>query len=106
MEFLGPLVSPAAVQRFTGAVSRLRGEGAEVLHGGGCLQRSGCCVAPTLVWVEHPGAMMNQETFAPLLQVVPYEGLDEAIGMNNAVPQGLSSALSIDSLRHAERFLS
>jgi aldehyde dehydrogenase (NAD+) len=49
--------------------------------------------------------MADQETFAPLLQVMPYEGLDEAIRMNNAVPQGLSSALFTDSLRHAERFL-
>jgi aldehyde dehydrogenase (NAD+) len=102
---MGPLINRAAVERMRAALDRVRQEGGRVLAGGGTVDRSGFFVQPTLV-EAHPAMRITcEETFAPILYVQEFETLDEAIGMHNAVPQGLSSAIFTLNLRYAERFL-
>ena len=105
---MGPLVTRAAVERYTAAVAAARAQGGEVLHGGRVLDRPGNFVEPTLV--AAPGherfPIAWEETFAPILYLFEVAGLDEALRAHNAVPQGLSSAIFTDSLRAAEQFLS
>ncbi|HEX9604141.1 MAG TPA: aldehyde dehydrogenase family protein [Myxococcales bacterium] len=105
---MGPLVTRAAVERFAAAVAAARAQGGEVRFGGRVLDRSGNFVEPTLIVAPRHDAfpIAWEETFAPILYVFEVTDLDEALRANNAVPQGLSSALFTDSLRAAERFLS
>jgi aldehyde dehydrogenase (NAD+) len=103
---MGPLIDAAAVRAFTQAVAEARAAGATIVHGGGVVERAGTFVEPTLVTglrTEHP--LVQRETFAPLLYVMPYDSLDEAIALNNGVRQGLSSALFTQNVRTAEAFL-
>jgi aldehyde dehydrogenase (NAD+) len=67
---------------------------------------SGCYVKPCIAAVENPAAIVQQETFAPIVYVMKYRELDEAIAMQNDVPQGLSSAIMTLNMREAELFLS
>ena len=103
---MGPLIDEAARERFLAAVAELRTLGAEILHGGEALPGPGYFVQPTLVSAKSEWDIVKRETFAPLLYVLRYRTLDEAIAIHNDVPQGLSSALFTENLRHAERFLS
>ncbi len=95
------------------ALEQARAEGCTVLCGGGegidrWSDRPGWCVEPTLVRVPKGARppIAQDETFAPILYIFEFDDLDEAIGLHNSVPQGLSSALFTDSFRSAERFLS
>jgi aldehyde dehydrogenase (NAD+) len=101
---VGPLISPEAVETMQRALATIREQGGEVLIGGGHIE--GCYVEPTIVRVATPIEMMQTETFAPILYVVPFDTLDEAIAMHNGVPQGLSSAIFTRDLQSAETFLS
>ena len=75
--------------------------------GGNAIDRKGgCFVEPTIVRAEKPIPVMRDEIFAPILYVVPFDNLEEAIAMQNDVPQGLSSAIFTKSLHHSEQFLS
>ena len=103
---MGPLIDAAAVERFRGVMVELKGLGAEVLYGGEVLPGPGYFVQPTLVGADPGWEVVKRETFAPILYVIRYRTLDEAIAIHNDVPQGLSSALFTDRLEHAERFLS
>jgi aldehyde dehydrogenase (NAD+) len=103
---MGPLIDAAAVQRFERAVKTATEQGGTVLHGGQRVARTGFFVEPTLIRSDRPLPIAEEETFAPILYIVPFATLDEAIALHNAVPQGLSSAIFTDNLRHAERFLS
>lgn len=103
---MGPLIDAPAVERFHQALDELRAAGGEVLYGGRALAGPGHFVVPTLVTAENHWPVVQRETFAPILYVMPCRDLDEAIALNNAVPQGLSSALFTEDFRHAERFLS
>jgi aldehyde dehydrogenase (NAD+) len=105
---MGPLISGAAVERFTAAVAAAQAQGGEVRFGGKVLSSPGHFVEPTLIVAPAQEAfpIAWQETFAPILYVFVVDGIDEAVRANNAVPQGLSSAIFTDSLRAAERFLS
>src|SRR5207247_574642 len=81
-------------------------QGGKIVCGGSSFKRSGYYVQPTIV-AAHPGMeIVKQETFAPILYVLPYETLDEATTLHNAVPQGLSSAIFTDRFQEAEQFLS
>ena len=105
---LGPLISPTSVERYLAALDKARAQGGLVLHGAARVDRPGFYVLPTLVAAPAPQdfPVAFEETFAPILYVFEVDGLEQAIAANNAVSQGLSSALFTDSLRRAELFLS
>jgi aldehyde dehydrogenase (NAD+) len=103
---LGPLISEAAIERMQSALGTARQQGGQVLCGGNRLKRRGYFVDPAIVRASPEMPIVAQETFAPILYVLPYRNLDDAIAWNNAVPQGLSSAIFSDSVLETERFLS
>ncbi len=103
---MGPLVNEAAVHAYLAAIDTIREQGGEVLCGGHRLDRPGFYVEPTLVRA-HPGMeITREETFAPILYVLEFDELDQAIALHNSVDQGLSSAIFTSNLYSAERFLS
>ncbi len=104
---LGPLISGRAVDLMMEAIDRAKAQGGRVLTGGGKLLAIGeNYVEPTIIRMPRQTPLVCEETFAPILYVMTYETLDEAIAMHNAVPQGLSSAMFTRDLLAAERFLS
>lgn len=104
---MGPLVSREAVTAMMSALDQIRAEGGEVVHGGKPLDYpGGCYVEPTLVRSHGGMRMLREEVFAPVLHLIEFETLDEALELHNAVPQGLSSAIFTNGLRAAETFLS
>lgn len=103
---MGPLIDAAAVEKYRAVLEEIKQQGGEVLCGGRLLPRSGHFVEPTIVRAENHWSVVQRETFAPILYVMTYRTLEEAIGMQNAVPQGLSSSLFTMHLRHSEQFLS
>ncbi len=103
---MGPLISPAAVETFKAAIDRSRSLGGEILFGGEVLEGPGNFVMPTLIRAQNDWDIVQRETFAPILYVIPYGKFEEAIALQNAVAQGLSSALFTTNLQRAERFLS
>ncbi len=107
---VGPLVDKSAVRLFTDAIEKVKQEGGTILHGGDVLSglgyESGTFVVPALAEVENHYQIVQDETFAPLLYLIRYKDIDEAIHLNNDVPQGLSSAIFTLNLREAEQFLS
>ncbi|MEX5215978.1 MAG: aldehyde dehydrogenase family protein [Nitrospiraceae bacterium] len=103
---MGPLIDRAAVERYRATLEEVRREGGEVLIGGAVLDRPGFYVEPTIVSAHNRWKAVQRETFAPILYLMTYKTMDEAIAMHNDVPQGLSSAIFTDSVRKAERFLS
>lgn len=107
---MGPLIDKAAVQLYTAALEKAKTEGAKLLVPGGVLEgkgfESGCYVKPAIVEANNDMAIVQHETFAPILYLISYKTLDEAIAIQNGVPQGLSSAIMTVNLREAEMFLS
>lgn len=103
---VGPLINQAAVDGFVQAIDEAKREGGEVLVGGTRFNRPGYFVQPTIIRMPTQTAVMQRETFAPILYVVSYQDLDEAIAMQNGVPQGLASSIFTSDLRESERFLS
>jgi aldehyde dehydrogenase (NAD+) len=103
---MGPLIDAAAVARYAAAVETARGHGGEVLYGGKVLSRAGNFVEPTIIRANADMAVVQSETFAPILYLLRFDTLEEAIALQNAVAYGLSSAIFADSLKSAERFLS
>lgn len=103
---MGPLIDQEAVARYRAALDEVAKEGGEVLCGGGVLPRPGYFVEPAIVRAQNHWNVVQRETFAPILYVMTYRTLDEAISLQNAVPQGLSSSLFTMHLRHSEAFLS
>ncbi len=103
---MGPLIDQGAVSRYSAAIAAAQAEGGELLCGGKVLPRAGNFVEPAIIRA-HPGmAVVRTETFAPILYVLAYDTLDEAVAIQNSVPYGLSSAVFTDRLQVAERFLS
>ena len=103
---MGPLVNETAVKQMLDAVEDVLRQGGEIMCGGHRLERSGFFVEPTLARVGRDLPIVARETFAPLLYLIAYEELDEAIAIQNGVDQGLSSAVFTEKLREAEQFLS
>ena len=104
---MGPLVTADAVDDMMQAIEQAKAEGGEVVTGGKHRPDLGPnYVEPTIIRMPAQSDIVKQETFAPILYILEYETLDEAIDLHNDVPQGLSSAIFTDSLREAERFLS
>ncbi len=103
---MGPLNSTDAVDAYLDAVANAKAAGGTIESGGARIDRPGNFVLPTIVTGLHNSAQVVQtETFAPILYVMPYKTLDEAIELQNAVPQGLSSSIFTTDLRAAEQFL-
>ncbi len=103
---MGPLIDHVAVQQYRAALDEIKKEGGEILYGGQVLDRPGHFVEPTIVRAHNHWAVVQRETFAPILYVMVFDRLDEAIRQQNDVPQGLSSALFTNHLHHSEQFLS
>ena len=103
---MGPLIDQVAVQRYREAIEEIQKEGGEIFRGGHVLPGPGYFVEPTIVRAQNRWPVVQRETFAPILYLMTYKTLDEAIAMQNDVPQGLSSALFTNHLRHSEQFLS
>jgi aldehyde dehydrogenase (NAD+) len=103
---MGPLIDPGAVARYNAAIATAQSQGATLLCGGNVLQRPGNFVEPAIVRATADTAIVATETFAPILYLVSYATLEEAVAIQNSVPYGLSSAVFTDRLQVAERFLS
>lgn len=103
---MGPLIDDAAVTRLVEAVATVRDQGGEILYGGGRIDCPGNFVEPVIAVAKNDWNIVQTETFGPILYLIPYENLDEAIAMQNGVAQGLSSAIFTDNLQQAEYFLS
>jgi aldehyde dehydrogenase (NAD+) len=103
---MGPVVGERAVDQMMGALDIAREQGARVVTGGNRIDRPGFFVEPTIAVVPKEASITQQETFAPILWVIEFDTLEEAIEIQNGVTQGLSSAIFTESLRNAERFLS
>ena len=103
---MGPLIDANAVERYQQAVSAAQEAGGELLYGGHVLKRPGNFVEPALVRARNEWPIVQTETFAPVLYVIPVDSLTDAIAAQNASAHGLSSALFTDRLQNAESFLS
>jgi len=103
---MGPLVNESAVEQMMDAMDVIRKQGGEIVTGGNRLPDLGTCfVEPTIVRMPAQTPIVCEETFAPILYVLEYEDLGEAIKIHNGVPQGLSSSIFTTNLQEAERFL-
>ena len=103
---MGPLIDRAAVEAYRKALEEVKQAGGKVLYGGQVLDRPGNFVEPVIVKAENQWPIVQRETFAPILYVMPFTVLDDAIALQNAVPQGLSSAIFTSDVRSSERFTS
>ena len=104
---MGPLIDDSAVNDYSKAIKVAIDEGGEVLYGGKVLNdNDGSYVQPTIIKVKPDYNIVKEETFAPILYVMKYDTLEEAIAIHNDVPQGLSSAIFTNSVKNSEKFLS
>ena len=107
---VGPLIDKDAVNMYLSAIKKAVKEGGEIVVEGGVLEgvgyESGCYVKPVIIEAENHFEIVQEETFAPILYLIKYSSLDEAISLQNGVKQGLSSAIMTKDLREAEKFLS
>ncbi len=104
---MGPLVNERAVEDMMAALETAKTQGGEILYGGNRLPELGKnFVEPTIIKMPEQMPLVCEETFAPILYLMEYETLDEAIAIHNGVPQGLSSAIFTTNLLKAEQFLS
>lgn len=103
---MGPLIDPASVARVEAACDAVRARGGEILCGGKRLDRPGNFITPAIAVAKNNWDIVQSETFGPILYLIPFNTLDDAIEMQNAVVQGLSSSIFTDRLQNAERFLS
>jgi aldehyde dehydrogenase (NAD+) len=107
---VGPLIDTGAVANYLHAMEEVKKAGGKFIVEGGVLSgkgyETGCYVKPCIAEVKNEWAIVQHETFAPILYLISYKTLDEAIAIQNGVPQGLSSAIMTNNLREAEQFLS
>ncbi|HEY1582163.1 MAG TPA: aldehyde dehydrogenase family protein [Chthoniobacterales bacterium] len=107
---MGPLIDRQAVDNVLQSIARLKEEGGEVLYGGERLEgdkyEGGCYLTPCLTNAKPGDKVVQDETFGPLLYLLTYRDFEEAIAINNGVPQGLTSAIFTNDVREAEKFLS
>ncbi len=102
---MGPLIDRESVARYSAAIEQIRRQGGTIVCGGEVIDGPGNYVQPTIARAEASWEIVKTETFAPILYLIPFSTLADAIAMQNDVPQGLSSALFTTDLRHAEQFL-
>lgn len=107
---VGPLIDKGAVQDYLNAIEKAKHEGGNIIVEGGLVEgvgfESGCYVKPCIIEAENDFEIVQTETFAPILYVMKYNTIEEAIALQNGVPQGLSSAIFTNSMREMELFLS
>lgn len=107
---VGPLIDKDAVQMYMNSIEKCKAEGGRFIVEGGVLNgegfESGCYVKPCIAEVQPKYEIVQHETFAPILYLLKYKNFDEAIAIQNGVPQGLSSSIMTLNLREAEQFLS
>ena len=107
---VGPVIDQDAVNNYLSAIEKVKAEGGKAVVEGGVLTgpgfESGCYVKPAIYEAENHFEIVQHETFAPILYLIKYETLQEAIALQNGVPQGLSSAIMTTNMREAETFLS
>ena len=107
---VGPLIDKGASDTFMKAIEKVKKEGGKIIYGGSVLEGnenlSGCYVVPCLAEVKNHFKIVQEETFAPLLYLIQYTTLEEAIEIHNNVPQGLSSAMFSTNILETEKFLS
>lgn len=107
---VGPLIDTKAVEDYLKAIEKAKTEGGKIVVEGGVVEgagyESGCYVKPCIIEAKNDFEIVQEETFAPILYVMKYSTIEEAIDMQNNVPQGLSSAIFTNNLREAELFLS
>lgn len=107
---MGPLIDKTAVEHYLNAIEQCKNTGGRFIVEGGLLEgesfKSGCYVKPCIAEVKHDLPIVHQETFAPILYLICYETIEEAIAIQNEVPQGLSSSIMTLNIREAEYFLS
>ena len=103
---MGPLVNQSAVASFEGAIEEITKIGGTVLCGGKKQDGTGFFVEPTIVKAQNKWQIVQDETFAPILYIIPFTTIEEAIDLHNDVPQGLSSSLFTNNIGNAELFLS
>ena len=107
---MGPLIDKHAVKLYLDAIVKVKKEGGKTIIDGGILDgesfSSGCYVKPAIYEVENKFSVVKEETFAPILYLIKYSSLEDAINIQNDVPQGLSSAIMTTKISEAEEFLS
>lgn len=107
---VGPLIDELSVQNYLNALEAIKAQGGTMVVEGGRLEGDkypgGCYVKPCIAEVRNDMDIVQTETFAPILYLIPYDTIEEAIALQNGVPQGLSSAIMTNNLREAELFLS
>jgi aldehyde dehydrogenase (NAD+) len=107
---VGPLIDKDAVNQYLAALEAVTAQGGTVLVPGGVLEgdgyESGCYVKPAIAEVTNDMQIVQHETFAPILYIMKYDTIEEAVALQNGVVQGLSSAIMTNNLREAELFLS
>ena len=107
---MGPLIDKHAVKMYLDAIVKVKKEGGKTIIDGGILEgesfSSGCYVKPAIYEVENKFSVVKEETFAPILYLIKYSSLEDAINIQNDVPQGLSSAIMTTKISEAEEFLS
>jgi len=103
---MGPLVDEEAVANMMKALGTLPNQGGKIVTGGKRLERPGFYVTPAIVRVPGNTQLVCEETFAPILYIMPYDTIEDAVSLHNEVPQGLSSAIFTESVKKAEKFLS
>src|SRR6185436_9415468 len=107
---VGPLIDKDAVKMYLQSIDACKAEGGNFIVEGGVLEgkgyESGCYVKPCIAEAKNEMAIVQHETFAPILYLMKYKTLDEAIALQNGVPQGLSSSIMTLNMREAEQFLS
>ncbi|MCP1995242.1 aldehyde dehydrogenase family protein [Flavobacterium sp. HSC-61S13] len=107
---VGPLIDKGAVNDYLNAIEKAKQEGGKIIVDGGVLEgkgyESGCYVKPCIIEAKNEFQIVQAETFAPILYVMKYSTIEEAIDLQNGVPQGLSSSIFTNSMREMELFLS
>lgn len=107
---VGPLIDTDAVKMYLSSIEQCKQQGGKFIVEGGVLEgkgyESGCYVKPCIAEAKNEMAIVQHETFAPILYLMKYKTLDEAIALQNGVPQGLSSSIMTLNMREAEQFLS
>ena len=103
---VGPLIDQLAVDAMQHALQEIENEGGKVIFGGEALEEAGNFVRPALAEVQNHYKIVQEETFAPILYLMKYSSMDEAIALQNGVKQGLSSSMFTLNMREAEGFLS